>query len=46
MEREKQFNILYQKTRLGNPFSNKVTREQRLQKENDDLQHLFSSNLA
>ncbi|KAL9380818.1 hypothetical protein Peur_026475 [Populus x canadensis] len=34
MEREKQLSILYQKTRSGNPFSSKATREQRLQKEN------------
>ncbi|KAJ6871121.1 hypothetical protein NC652_036709 [Populus alba x Populus x berolinensis] len=42
MEREKQLSILYQKTRSGNPFSSKATCEQRLQKENDDLQHSFS----
>jgi len=46
MEREKQLSILYKKPRSGNPFSSKATREQRLQKKNDDLQQLFSSNLA
>ena len=46
MEREKELNILYQKTRSDNPFSSKATRDKRLQKENDDLQRLFSSNLA
>lgn len=46
MEREKELNILYQKTRSDNPFSSKATSDRRLQKENDDLQRLFSSNLA
>ncbi|KAJ6960131.1 hypothetical protein NC653_038235 [Populus alba x Populus x berolinensis] len=46
MEREKHLSIFYQKTRSGNPFSSKATCDKRLPKENDNLQCLFSSNLA
>ncbi|KAJ6855043.1 hypothetical protein NC651_039883 [Populus alba x Populus x berolinensis] len=46
MEREKQLSILYQKTRSGNPFSSKATREQRLQRKMMIYNGFFSSNLA
>lgn len=46
MDREKQLSILYQKQGRATQFSSKAARDRWLQKEIDDLERVFSSNVA
>jgi len=46
MEREKQLSILYQKQGRATQFPSKAARDEWLQKEIDELEHVLSTNLS